>query len=402
MTIVSSTPDPVAPADGTDGAEGPSLLEAAAFGVRMADELLLGTARDTHTAIGDRVHGVVRLGTGGLSTVPEVAHNGIAATVYASIGLALRGAAAGLDRAAATGRGPKLEAHPAGRFVAGSVNGLIGDRLAREHPTLALPMAPRVGGRDVRLDPAGLAEAYPAATGQVVVLLHGLCESDESWSRDRTRASYAEVLERRGWTPVLLRANTGLPVRENGVALASLMQRLVESWPVEVTRIALIGHSMGGLVMRAAGAVTGPHDTWTRLVSDVVTLGTPHHGAPLAHLAGRGSSLLGVLRESAAFGRILDQRSAGIRDLVEGLGEDVPPLPNARYRLVAATLARDPGNPLSRVLGDMLVREQSAYGRDRVGRTLFPTGEVLHVGATGHFGLLNHLEVHEALSRWLA
>ena len=96
-----------------------------------------------------------------------------------------------------------------------------------------------------------------------------------------------------------------------------------------------------------------------------------------------------------------DQRSAGILDLVAGLGEEVPPLPRARYRLVAGTL-RHRDHPLSRVAGDLLVWPSSAFGIDRVGRTLFPVGEVLHVDSAGHFALLNHPEVHTALRRWLA
>jgi hypothetical protein len=53
------------------------------------------------------------------------------------------------------------------------------------------------------------------------------------------------------------------------------------------------------------------------------------------------------------------------------------------------------------VVGDLLVRPRSAYGRSR-GRSLFPGADVLHVGGTDHFGLLNHPEVHAALKRWLA
>ena len=123
------------------------------------------------------------------------------------------------------------------------------------------------------------------------------------------------------------------------MALAALLQPLVEAWPVDVTRIALVGHSMGGLIMRAAGAVaTEDERPWTELVSDVVTLGTPHLGAPIARGIGHGSRGLGRLPGDRAFGRILDWRSVGVHDLVAGLAEDVPPLPHARYRLVAATL----------------------------------------------------------------
>lgn len=380
----------------------PTVFDAAALAAEVADELLLRTTRDTHVAVGERVHGAVRTSTRGLSAIPEAAHQGIAGAVYAGLGLALRGATAGLDRAAEKGWGPPLEDSAGGRFLLGAVNGLIGDRLARERPRLAIPMAVRQEGRDVPLDADGLAEAYPDATGRVVVFLHGLCENDESWRRDAAlRAPYADVLAARGWSPVLLRANTGLSVRENGVCLASLLDRLVEHWPTPVTRIALVGHSQGGLVMRAACAVSTPKDRWTGLVTDVVTLGTPHFGAPLAAFAGWGSRALGVLPESAAFGRIVDQRSTGILDLVEGLGEEVAPLPRASYRLVAATLGADRRHPVSHLLGDLLVRSDSACGRDRVGRVLFPDAEILHVGGTGHFGLLNHPDVHDALARWL-
>jgi hypothetical protein len=53
-------------------------------------------------------------------------------------------------------------------------------------------------------------------------------------------------------------------------------------------------------------------------------------------------------------------------------------------------------------VGDGLVRQASAYGRDARGRELFPGAEVLHVGRTDHFGLLNHPEVERALRAWLA
>jgi hypothetical protein len=90
-----------------------------------------------------------------------------------------------------------------------------------------------------------------------------------------------------------------------------------------------------------------------------------------------------------------------VRDLVLGLAEDVPPLPHARYRLVAATLTGSARHPVGAVAGDLLVRPPSAYGRSRGGRNLFPDAEVLHVGRAGHFALLNHPRVDEALREWL-
>jgi hypothetical protein len=382
---------------------GPGLLDALSLLSEVADELLVRTARDTHSAVADRVHASGR--RAGPRSVPDQVHRGIAAAVYGGLSLGLRAASTGLDKVAATGAGPRLEGDTRGRFVSSAVNGLIGDRLVRERPRLAIPMAVRAHGSDVALDRAGLADAFPDATPRVVVFLHGLCENESYWNRGRDvrGTTYGEALAEAGWTPVFLRANTGLGLRENGVALSALLQRLVEDWPVPVERIALVGHSMGGLIIRAGGAVaTEAEKPWTELVSDVITLGTPHLGAPIARGVGHGSRGMSVLPETAAFGRILDWRSVGVHDLVAGLAEDVPPLPRARYRLVAATVTASPRHPVGHVVGDWLVRVPSAYGRDRFGAQLFPGADVLHVGRTDHFGLLNHPDVHRAMRDWLA
>lgn len=386
---------------------GPRLFDALSLLSDVTDELVVRSVRDTHLAWATRAHGVASRASGGGSALPDLVHRGIAGAVYAGLGLGLRGAAAGFDRLAATGIGPALEDGPRGRFVSSAVNGLIGDRLLRERPQLAIAMAARVDGHDVDIDD-GLETAYPTATGRLVVFLHGLCENESYWNmhRARTGTTYGEALAGRGWTPIFLRANTGLPLRENGVALAALMQRLVDSWPVPVTRITLVGHSLGGLVMRAAGAVAAaPPESgndWNLLVRDVITLGTPHLGAPIAWGIGHGSRGLGALPETAAFGRILDWRSVGVHDLVVGLAEDVPPLPHARYHLVCATITKSRRHPLGDLVGDYLVRPRSAYGRDRRGGRLFPDADVLHVGRTDHFGLLNHPRIHRAMEDWLA
>lgn len=384
----------------------PSVVDALALAASVVDDLVVATARDTHTAIARRAHRVARLA--GPAALPvETLHLGISALVYGAIGLSARGASAGLSRLGEAGVGPALDDSSRGRFVRAAINGLIGEELTRDHPHLAIEMGVRHEGRDVVLTPAGVASAFPDATGQLVIFLHGLCENEAYWNhhRDRTGTTYGETVARQGWTPVYLRANTGLALRENGVALAALVQRLVDAWPTEVTRIALVGHSLGGLIMRASSAVVAEGNApaaWTDLVSDVVTLGTPHLGSWFAVSADRASRTLARAPEVAAFGRIIDRQAPGIHDLIEGLAEDVPPLPHARYRLVSATLARTPQHPLSRTIGDLLVTPHSATGRDkRRGTNLFPGAEVLRLPNTDHFGLLNHPDVHTALERWL-
>jgi hypothetical protein len=391
-----------------DAAPGPGVLDALSLAAEVVDELGVRTVRDTHLAVLDRVHGLLDRPLGASAAVPGRMHRAIASGVYAALGAGLAATGRGLDAAAAAGldgrAGWRLDEHPHGRFLRSAVNGLIGDRLADERPAWAIPTAVRVGGRDVELTDDGVRAAYPGATGRLAVFLHGLCEDESHWSRGRATlgTTYAEALADRGWTPIMLRANTGLTLRANGVALTAVLQQLTRAWPVPVERIALVGHSMGGLVFRAAADVVDDcDDRWVDRVSDVVTLGTPHLGSPVAVGVGAGSRVLALLPEVAALGRILDQRSVGVHDLVHGLAHDVPPLPHARYRLVAATLTRSARHPVGAVLGDCLVRVSSAHGR--AGSVeLFPGADVLHVGGAGHFHLLNHPRVHDALREWLA
>jgi pimeloyl-ACP methyl ester carboxylesterase len=380
------------------------LLEALALLTETADELVLGTVRDVHGAVSRRVFGLAGRLTGGSADVPARAHDRLSSTVYAGLGGGLRATSRGLRTADRRGLGGRIEDSPKGRLVVSVLNGFIGDRLAEQQSGLAIRLAVRHGGRDVRLEPAALRAAFPAATGDVVVFLHGLSEAETNWDRDarETGGSYGTRLAAEtSWTPVYLRANTGLPIAENGVALAALLDDLVAAWPTDVRRIALVGHSMGGLVMRAACAVTtAATSSWTDLVTDVVTLGTPHLGAPLERGVALGAKALGLLPESAPFGRILEYRSVGILDLRGGLAPDVQHLPHARYHLVAATLATSHRHPVSEAFGDLLVRYPSATGRPRRGREMFPGADVLHVKG-GHFDLLNHPRVYDALRTWL-
>ena len=370
----------------------------------VAEELVLGTARGVHEAVGRRVYASINAATDGAARAPQAVHDGVSRAVYTGLGACLRGASRALHAADRRGAGPRLEDSAHGRFVVSAVNGLIGDKLAERHPRLAIDLAVRRGGRDVPPCREALVEAFPQASGDLVVFLHGLSESESAWNlrAAETGGSYgARLADESSWTPVYLRANTGLPIAENGVALAGLLAALVGAWPTEVRRIALVGHSMGGLIMRAACAVdvrTGA--PWHRLVTDVVTLGTPHLGAPIERGLHAGASLLGRLPEAAPFGRILEYRSVGILDLRAGLAHDVQNLPHARYRLVAATLAGSHRHPVSEVLGDLLVRYPSATGRPRRGRAMFPDADVLHVRGD-HFDLLNHPEVYDALRTWL-
>ena len=375
-----------------------------------------------HRAVAERAFGA----SGGGALPARTLHNAISNGVYAGLGGAARlagiAADAGLGgRAVRDGR--RLSASPRGALLVGALNGLIGDALEREGSDLHQPMSVRAGGRPVPLDPTALAGAHPGAGGRVVVFLHGLMETEFSWrvGAGPNGETYATRLRRDlGCTPVEVRYNSGRHISENGLSLADLLSKLVGRWPAEVESIALVGHSMGGLVARSAchqGAERG--DNWVGLVRHVISLGTPHLGAPLAQGVHWMSAALGAVPETRPFARFLRRRSAGIRDLRQGslvdadwrdcdpdalravACQEVPLLEGATHCFVAATVTRSGHNPVGRLLGDCLVLQPSASGRSKTRRIPFDDEYGMHIGGTHHLALLNHPRVYERMLRWL-
>jgi pimeloyl-ACP methyl ester carboxylesterase len=311
---------------------------------------------------------------------------------------------------------PALASTAAGRMALAAVNGIWGDLIAERYPELAIATAVRSHGRDLELDAASVAAAFPAATGRLVVFLPGLCESEDVWRRhDHPEddpdegGSYGERLtEEFGITPVYVRYNTGMRIAANGEEVADLIDRLTAVWPVPVDRIDLVGHSMGGLVARVAcHRADSAGQPWAAKVRVVVNLGSPHLGAPLAKGVQLAARLMTAIPETAPFSRILGTRSAGVHDLQDGGAEaaegvEVPFLPHVTYCFVAATLTQDLRHPLGHLVGDGLVRFPSAAGADLTRKVALDFDHGAHVGGIGHFSLLGHHEVHHKLREWLA
>src|SRR5207248_1368031 len=86
--------------------------------------------------------------------------------------------------------------------------------------------------------------------------------SDLGWTR-KGHDHGAALARDLGYSTVYLHYNSGLHVSTNGRAFATLLESLVEEWPVPVEEMTIVAHSMGGLVTRsacdvpAADAVTG-------------------------------------------------------------------------------------------------------------------------------------------------
>ena len=363
---------------------------------------------------------------GGTGQVVEWVYDAVGAGVYRALTESSRAAGrAGGRLVAAGGAGRRqLSTTPGGAALIGALNGLIGDALERERSQLHQPLGVRVDGRPVAPIRPELEPAFPGAGPRLVVFLHGLMETEFAWwaGAQASGGTYgARLAHDRGCTPVYVRYNSGRQVSENGASLAGLLEALVVEWPVEVSELALVGHSMGGLVARSACHQGGRQGAeWVRLVRHIVSLGTPHLGAPLAQAVHYAAAGLGALPETRALAAFLRRRSAGIRDLRQGslVDEDwrgrdpdalraaacqeVPLLEGVTHCFVSATVTRSARHPVGRLVGDTLVLVPSASGRGRTRRIPFEEEYGAHVGGTHHLALLNHPAVYERLRGWLA
>jgi pimeloyl-ACP methyl ester carboxylesterase len=349
-------------------------------------------------------------------------HETVTRGVFAGLGLGTR--AIGVATAAAVGTrdAPALSTSARGSALIAAITGLRGDVLEAEGSPLCEPMGVRVNGEPVAPDGDSLRAAFPNATPRIVVFVHGLMTNEFSWSLLGRREPYGERLAHElGCTPAYVRYNTGRHISENGRSLSELMQELADAWPVEAEQIALVGHSMGGLVARSACCHASEDGAdWAGLVTHSVSLGTPHMGAPLEQAVHVLSAGLAALPETRPFANFLRRRSSGIRDLRQGslVDEDwrdcdpdalrgaacaeVPLLEGATHCFVSAAITRGERHPLGRLLGDTLVLVPSASGRSRTRRIPFEEEFGMHLGSATHFTLLNHPAVYERLRDWLA
>ena len=361
----------------------------------------------------------------------------------------------------------------------GVLNGAFGDGLAQRGHGLDLGMHLRLGvdgpasATLLPSDADSLQQALRAALcgeeaagpkAGVVVLVHGLAITEwgfcfgaaEHWGDPAVH--FGALLEReQGLLPVYLRYNSGRAIADNGAALAERLDALHEALSAidrRPSRLCLIGHSMGGLVVRDALArAIEAKAAWLPALDAVACLGSPHHGAPLERIVAALTSTLSriPLPGAAIPAALLSLRSAGIRDLAHGDGarlhaatprdgdadvadgwlagevDDLddadegleanaeakdrpwrqhrwPELPHTRWLLIAGTMtpAAEQAPTAARVshsvLGDGMVSIRSARAEG------WPDIAVERHTAPGvnHAQLPNHPAVYEILSRFLA
>jgi pimeloyl-ACP methyl ester carboxylesterase len=287
--------------------------------------------------------------------------------------------------------------------IVAALNGVLGDHLEATGNPLALPMTlhpPRIRGR------------------KLLVALHGSSMNRHAWQSRRGHDHAAALAGDLGYEAVYVDYNSGRHVSTNGRELAARLAALAEqSHPSDII---LLGHSMGGLVARSA-ALYAERDglAWRSHLRALVTLGTPHHGAPLERGGNWVDTLLGVHRYSAPLARLGKIRSAGVTDLRHGMVQDADWEGRDRFALgrdertpaslpadvacfaVAATLSRAPA---MRLRSDGLVPVASAFGdhpRAELGLRVPEAHRFLAFG-TSHLDLLERADVYERLREWLS
>ncbi|MBX3634667.1 MAG: alpha/beta hydrolase [Rubrivivax sp.] len=398
----------------------------AASDLRGAGRLAVDAVLGLTDLVENLHHNILRV-PAPLGAVSQQPTSGITGLVYRSIRGVTRLAGGTLD--ALLGQLVRLldqpEALPSSaqrEALVAALNGVLGDHLAASGNPLAIAMTLRHEARPLTLEPAALAAALPQARPRVLLLLHGLCMHPGQWQRGGFDIG-ATLADQADATLLHLHYNSGLHVSANGLALADLLQALQRAWPLPLQELAVVAHSMGGLLVRSAlHQATARGDDWPRLVRGVAFLGTPHHGAPLERGGNWIDRLLGASPYTAAFARLGKLRSAGITDLRHGSlleadwagadrfahGRDtrvVVPLPAGVDCLaVAGALARPDAALSARLVGDGLVPVDSALGRHAQRRRCldFAADRQLVLPGVGHLELMGHAEVLARLQRWLA
>mmetsp|Transcript_23189 Transcript_23189/g.37711 ORF Transcript_23189/g.37711 Transcript_23189/m.37711 type:complete len:411 (+) Transcript_23189:209-1441(+) len=293
-----------------------------------------------------------------------------------------------------------------------TLNGVLGDYLEASRNELATVMGFYENSKPLaHLDNLG---------NKLCVLVHGLTDDENSWNFHGT--DYGALIEKDfGFHPLYLRYNTGLHISTNGRQLSNLLQSICKM--NSVSDLVFLCHSMGGLVTRSAFhyAVTDGA-TWVQNVSQVVFIGTPHQGSPWEQLGNVVSSALGAVPRPymKLAADITKLRSSGIKDLRYGyildedwqLHDEDALLTNTKtrahlpewiqYYVVTGTLTENPNHPLSKWLGDALVRKHSAEGKSNHPDHHLEFENCREFAGIGHCRLHRNFSVYQQISMWMS
>jgi pimeloyl-ACP methyl ester carboxylesterase len=338
------------------------------------------------------------------------------------------------------------------------LNGALGDQLAARFDPRAIRMSFRRGGQDVAVADLRLTEPHQ----KTVVYIHGLMGDELIWQTGfqdapGSRRYGPRLAEETRSRALYLRFNSGLHLSENGRELNRLLTELVETYPDAIGELVLVGHSMGGLIIRSAGhygqlrvrseelrvdtgeAVVAPDPNqlltsnsqlltqpapWLAHLRSIFLIGTPNDGSWLeqnSHFTARLLERINLF-PTRFLSKALNQRSNGIKDLRYSILVDedwqdahandltpprtpVPPLPGVQYHiLMGSWLRATRPSALREYFGDGLVGHGSARGHATFGdEAALPAGASVRTAVFSqqhHGGLLTHPEVFQYLKQW--
>jgi hypothetical protein len=301
------------------------------------------------------------------------------------------------------------------------LNGVIGDYLEEQNNSLKITMQFRYQTKSIELSPASLNETYPNITGKILLLVHGSCLNDNSWSRKEH--NHGELLEKElDKTLIYIHYNSGCHISINGQKLNELLEQLIGSWPVPVEEIVMISHSMGGLVIRSAIYYGEQQEkTWPKFLQKTIFLGTPHHGSSLERTGNYLDLILGKIHYTKPLAKLGKIRSAGVTDLRYGNITDEDWKGNNRFEKKGDTrihvpltkqgdsysIAATSGKAITplalHLLGDGLVDVKSAFGQHKNSEKdlNFNEENTWVAYETTHMDLLSDPEVYAKIKSWL-
>jgi pimeloyl-ACP methyl ester carboxylesterase len=316
------------------------------------------------------------------SSSPQFLHTGITGLVHRSIRIvaASVGAVASL-----TERRFLNEQDQSARRIRflSILNGVMGDQLKQNQHAWALEM------QLCNQSPAH-ADLTPNSRA-TVIFVHGLCMSDFDWQA----GPHPRALRELGYHCLFLRYNTGLSIADNGEQLSLLLEQHVST---DTNDLVVVGHSMGGLLMRSAvDHATKFRHQWIKQLTHCIYLGTPHGGAPLERIGRSVAKYWQRLPLAGALAPVAGLRSRGIQDLSEGV--HLPFARGCRHLIVAGTLAKT-STKGAQMIGDGLVPLDSALAVDPQGYNA-PSQNRLTLPGVGHLALLKESLVTQALVRFL-
>jgi len=310
-----------------------------------------------------------------------------------------------------------------------ALNGLVGDKLREKDSPLALTMGFYHKNKRVALTNNQLKHLQPKVTSKVVILIHGLSSHEQMWAfPDSLKpdaapedVSYGSLLAKDlDYTPLYVRYNSGLHISENGRNLASLIQDLVDVYPIDIEEIVLIGHSLGGLLIRSACYYGEKQNhEWQNKVSKAFYLGTPHLGTSWEDATDGLYQWLS--QHSHPFARkvsnIYAGRSSAIQDLRHArlIDEDwqnnvatstpIPWLKGAEHYFIVGTMHSNADHPINGLIGDMLVPATSATAVCPIRKDMPKPPNVEKncaiVSGLNHVKLAYSEEVYKCIHQWV-